>query len=59
MNKKFPTYMIHIEEKIKKHCSKISEENLGITVNDIKWRGLGKSERTRCRYWNNWVGFYD
>ena len=41
--------MIHVEEKIKKHCSKISEESLGLTVNNIKKRrGLGKSERTRC-----------
>ena len=36
MNKKIPTYMIHVEEKIKKNCLKISEESLGLTVNDIK-----------------------
>ena len=28
--------MIHVEEKIKKNCLKISEESLGLTVNDIK-----------------------
>lgn len=33
---KFPKHMIHVEEKIKKHCQKISEESLWLTVKDIK-----------------------
>lgn len=28
--------MMHVEEKLKKNCLKISDESLGLTVNDIK-----------------------